>query len=226
MQPPKGCPLTMKQWEVVRLARRGMIDDEIAALRKCSDSSIRSLLMGARQRLGCKTTRQMIAECEKRGWFGQAWHARNTHPMMPDGCPLSPGQFEALRWAEMGCGPTLIAERTTMTIAGAHSHLHRGAHRLGVRGISAAVKVFRERGWQEVPLPVAAKLYLAAFERFLRQWRDQLAQARARREMKYLLPVLFLEVGLPVPDLDRITRGLHDQLGHPGVFELFCEPAA
>ncbi len=62
----------------------------------------------------------------------------------------------------------------------------------------------RPAGPQEPPLSPAQKLYLQAFDRYLRAWaNDGEDERRARLEMRYMLGAMYVEAKAPMPDTPR-----------------------
>jgi hypothetical protein len=80
---------------------------------------------------------------------------------------------------------------------------------LGLRSVAEAVEKMREEDWHEPPLPAGCKLYLQAFDRFLGAMRNQAAKTRALAEMRYLMPVAFIEKQAPVPAQDADHQKEH-----------------
>lgn len=65
---PAGCPLTARQFEVMRLICEGLTYREIAQRIDRSVSAVRSRCVGAMTRLGVRESRQAVVVFMRHGW--------------------------------------------------------------------------------------------------------------------------------------------------------------
>lgn len=122
-----------------------------------------------------------------------------TGRLVPDGCPLSPRQFDVLAAFGRGETPRDIAERMVLSESTIRSHAHMIYTRLGVPSVAAAIAYAFNQGWMgwtpPPPIPVPprpshfhlspwAKAFLSELDRYLASGRTDM---RARRGMKIAL---------------------------------------
>lgn len=149
------------------------------------------------------------------------------HSPVGDRPKLSPGEREVARLFATGHTHSEIASRRGCTEANVSALLSRACAKLGVsrrqghkidsREVAHALAnpgVPRAAGSVEQPLSLAQKLYLQAFDRYLRAWaNDGEDERRARLEMRYMLGAMYLEAEVPMPT-GIAARGAQRRAGH------------
>lgn len=116
--------------------------------------------------------------------------------LVPEGCPLTPRQFEVLSLVAEGLTRVEIAERLFVAPTTVRTHIWAGLRRLGARSEPHAVQLMGRAGWAgwrppppEPEPPVAgSEPFLAAYLRELDVWlASGCRDARARRGMLFAL---------------------------------------
>lgn len=126
----------------------------------------------------------------------------------PRGCPLSSRQLACVRGLLEGKGAKQIGLDLGLKPSTVRQHHWAASQVLGVRGRTATAAVVNESGWldpisdySDTRVTPAQRLYLDAFDRYLRGWRDEAKRAKARQEMRHMLGAMFIEcdIGEPPP---------------------------
>jgi DNA-binding CsgD family transcriptional regulator len=118
---------------------------------------------------------------------------------VPDGCPLTPRQFELLRrLGEDGLTYAQLGLELGVAMSTIRTHTHAAFSRLGVPGLAQAISLMGRRGWlgwtpPAPPQQVTSKLaathpFLHAYVSELDKWlASGMRDSRARRGMKLAL---------------------------------------
>lgn len=103
--------------------------------------------------------------------------SKRTADFMPDGCPLSPREFEILQKVAAGRTKQQIALEMAIEPSTVRSAAHKAYARLGVSNAAQAVAAMYDDGWMDyVPLTAESRglpshfaaAYLEHFERWVR----------------------------------------------------------
>jgi DNA-binding CsgD family transcriptional regulator len=135
----------------------------------------------------------------------------SSTPAFP-GCLLSPSELDVLRLMATGLTYAAAARRTCRSTSTVRSLLHTAYRRLGVRTIAQAFAVCTHAGWLD-PVPAdgsivaladrrvtwAQRLYLEAFDQFLRASGEPEEVERTQRLREAALTGLYREVGQDRP---------------------------
>jgi hypothetical protein len=112
----------------------------------------------------------------------------------PVDCPLSHAVWEVLMGLALGASVRDIARTTGRSTSTVRTHVHTARRLLGVNTTEQAVLRVRQ-GWPAPPveqpdddLPLALKAYLAAFDRLIVNWRNDLIVHQCKAEMRRLVP--------------------------------------
>lgn len=106
---------------------------------------------------------------------------------LPTGCPLTRGEFECARLLCEGLRVKEIAVRRNRSESSVRGMLLNARRRLGLRTVRQLVPVMAASGWvdyvdtewEDERVTAAQSLYLAAFERWLRDPNDETVERRA-----------------------------------------------
>lgn len=102
-------------------------------------------------------------------------------PGVPAGCPLSPREFETVTLLAEGLGRREIAARRGVSNSTVCSQVHAASKKLGAHTAGQLVALAHSSGWldmidtewEDIRLTAGHSLYLAAFERWLRDPSDE-----------------------------------------------------